>query len=73
MKRISIADVVALPVAERLRLVDAIWNSIAEVPEQLPLSPAQAQELDRRLNAFEEDQTQGCPWEEVRARLERGT
>jgi putative addiction module component (TIGR02574 family) len=71
MKNISVADVVALPVAERLRLVEAIWDSIAEVPEQLELSPAQAQELDRRLAEFEKDPTQGSPWEEVRARLER--
>jgi len=71
MKRISVADMVALPVPERLRLVEAIWDSIAEVPEQLELSPAQAQELDRRLAAFEKDPTQGSPWQEVRARLER--
>ena len=71
MKHISVADVIALPVAERLRLVEVIWDSIAEVPEQLELSPAQAQELDRRLAAFEKDPTQGSPWQEVRARLER--
>lgn len=69
--RISVADVIALPVAERLRLLEAIWDSIVEVPEQLELSAAQARELDRRLAAFEEDQTVGSPWEEVRARLER--
>ena len=70
MKHISVADVVALPVAERLRLVEAIWDSIAEVPEQLELSPAQAAELDRRLAELEKDPTLGSPWEEVRARLE---
>jgi len=71
MKHISVADVIALPVAERLRLVEVIWDSIAEVPEQLELSPAQAQELDRRVAAFEKHPTQGSPWQEVRARLER--
>jgi len=71
MKNISVADVVALPVAERLRLVEAIWDSIAEVPEQLELSPAQVQELERRLAEFEKDPTTRSPWEEVRARLER--
>ena len=69
--RISVADVIALPVAERLRLLEAIWDSIVGVPEQLELSAAQARELDRRLAAFEEDQTLGSLWEEVRARLER--
>jgi len=71
MRHISVADVVALPVAERLRLVEAIWHSIAEVPEQLELSPAQAAELDLRLADFEKDPTLGSPWQEVRVRLER--
>jgi putative addiction module component (TIGR02574 family) len=71
MRHISVADIVALPVAERLRLVEAIWESIAEVPEELELSPAQAAELDRRLAELEKDPTLGSPWEEVRARLER--
>lgn len=71
MKIISVADLVSLPVAERLRLVEAIWDSIAEVPEQLELSPAQARELNRRLAAFEKDPAAGSPWAEVRARLER--
>jgi putative addiction module component (TIGR02574 family) len=71
MAHVSVADLVALPLTERLRLVEAIWDSIADVPEQLELSPAQAQELDRRLAVFEKDPTQGSPWQEVRARLER--
>lgn len=71
MKTVSIADVVALPVAERLRLLQAIWDSLAGVSEQLGLSAAQAHELDRRLAAFEKDPTRGSPWEEVRARLEK--
>ncbi len=71
MRQFSLADVVSLPVAERLRLVEAIWDSIAEVPEQLELSPAQAAELDRRLAEFEKDPTLGSPWQEVRERLER--
>lgn len=70
-KGVSLADVRALPLAERLRLVEAIWDSIAAVPEQLALTPGQAEELDRRLRAFEEDPTLGTQWGEVRARLER--
>src|SRR5258708_33238788 len=67
MKHISVADVIALPVAERLRLVEVIWDSIAEVPEQLELSPSQAQELDRRLAAFVKHPTQRSPSHESRA------
>ena len=38
-----------LSIAERLRLVEDIWDSIAAESGALPLTPAQAAELDRRL------------------------
>jgi putative addiction module component (TIGR02574 family) len=69
MKPISIAEVLALPVAERLRLVETIWDSIAEVPEALQLSKAQEAELDRRLEAYRKDSKAGSPWTEVKARI----
>jgi len=69
MKPISIAEVLALPVAERLKLVETIWDSIAEVPEELELTKAQEAELDRRLDAYREDPTVGSPWPEVKARI----
>ena len=69
MKTISIAEVLALPVAERLRLVETIWDSIAEVPEALELTKAQEAELDRRLAAYRKDATAGSPWPEVKARI----
>lgn len=72
MKRINVADVVALPVEERLRLVEAIWDSIAEVPDQVPLTAEQAAELERRLADYETNPGVGSPWAEVRERLERG-
>jgi putative addiction module component (TIGR02574 family) len=69
VKAISIAEVLALPVAERLKVVEAIWDSIAEVPEALHLTPAQEAELDRRLESYRQDPTAGSPWPEVRARI----
>ncbi len=69
MKPISIAEVLALPVAERLRLVETIWDSIAEVPEALQLTKAQEAELDRRLDAYRKDANAGSPWPEVKARI----
>jgi len=69
MKAVRIADVLALPVAERLELVETIWDSIAEMPEALRLTQAQEAELDRRLEAYRQDPTAGSPWPEVRARI----
>ena len=69
MKPISIAEVLALPVDERLKLVETIWESIAELPEALQLTQAQEAELDRRLDAYRKDPTAGSPWSEVKARI----
>jgi len=69
MKPISMAEVLALPVAERLKLVETIWDSIAEIPDALELTKAQEAELDRRLDAYRKDPTVGSLWPEVKARI----
>jgi putative addiction module component (TIGR02574 family) len=70
MKEFSLADVLKLSISERLRVMEAIWDSIAEVPEEVELTAAQRQELDRRLEAYARDPAAGSPWSEVRARIE---
>jgi putative addiction module component (TIGR02574 family) len=55
--------------AERILLVEDIWESIAEAPEALPLTAAQREELDRRLAAYHQDPGAGSPWHEVVARI----
>ena len=57
-----------LPVAERLQLVEDLWDSIAvETPApDLPLIPALRSELDRRLKDLNEGRERAIPWEEVR-------
>jgi len=57
-----------LPLAERLQLVEDLWDSIAvETPDpDIPISPALAAELDRRLKDLDEGRERGIPWEEVR-------
>ena len=71
MSSVSISDLLKLPVAERIRLVEAIWESIAAVPDSLKLSEAQRKELDRRWEAYEKDPSAGAPWAEVRSRISR--
>ncbi len=73
MSQISVAEILKLPLAERIRLVELIWDSIAAVPEAVPISDELAAELDRRLAEFEADPEGGSPWEEVRTRILRGT
>jgi putative addiction module component (TIGR02574 family) len=69
MGEMSISELLKLPVAERIKLVEAIWDSIAAVPEALELTEADREELDRRWAAYERDPSVGSPWAEVRARI----
>ena len=59
-----------LSVAERIQLVEDIWDSLAvEGSEAVQLTDAQRQELQRRLKAHEADPSSAIPWEQVRAEL----
>jgi len=69
MNQKLIVEILALPVAERVRLVEAVWDSISAVPEALPLTQWQKEELERRLAEFEADPDAGSSLEEVFARI----
>ncbi|HKR12966.1 MAG TPA: addiction module protein [Pyrinomonadaceae bacterium] len=56
-----------LSIPERLALVEEIWDSIAEDNECFELTDEQRQELDRRLESFRVNPSQGRTWEEIRA------
>jgi putative addiction module component (TIGR02574 family) len=58
-----------LSVAERILLVEEIWDSIAAEAESLPLTEAQHHDLKRRVAAYEANPKAGSHWEEVKARL----
>jgi len=73
MKQELVAEILALPVMDRVRLVEAIWDSISAVPEALPLTEWQKQELDLRLAEYEADPDSGSTLEEVFARLRRAS
>ncbi|MBS9394353.1 MAG: addiction module protein [Dolichospermum sp. LBC05a] len=62
-------DISELSIAERIQLAEDLWDSILEQQEELPLSPAQQQELDRRLENYKKNPTNGSSWEEVKKRF----
>jgi len=62
-------DISQLSVAERIQLAEDLWDSILEQQEELSLSEAQQQELDRRLESYEKNPTNGSSWEDVKKRL----
>ena len=65
----TLGTILQLSVAERIQLVEDIWDSIVAMPESLPVTEAQQQELDRRLEAHRANPTAGVPWHEVKKRI----
>lgn len=58
-----------LPVAERLQLVEDLWDSIAAQRENDPVPEAVLAELRSRKAAFDADPSTGVPWSEVKRLL----
>ncbi|MCF8038988.1 MAG: addiction module protein [Desulfohalobiaceae bacterium] len=54
-----------LPIEQRIRLVEDLWDSIAADQCALSLTDKQKTELDRRLDAYEADGNKGRPAEEA--------
>jgi putative addiction module component (TIGR02574 family) len=73
MSQISVADILELPVQERIQLVEVIWRSIAAVPHAIEVSPAQKIELEARLADFERNPEAGYSWDQVKAHLKNGS
>lgn len=69
MENVNISDVFQLPIEERIRLAQAIWDSVASSPDQVPLTAAQVKELDRCYDEYLDDPDEGSSWSEVKARL----
>jgi putative addiction module component (TIGR02574 family) len=67
--KFSAADTLELPIAERIRLVAEIWDSIAECPEQIELTDEARQLLRKRLAAYRANPNAGSPWSEVKRRI----
>lgn len=55
---------------ERATLAQDLWDSVADQPEQITLSPAQERELERCLNEYRANPTAGKSWTDFRTELE---
>jgi putative addiction module component (TIGR02574 family) len=53
-----------LPIAERIRLISELWDSIP--PENLPVPDSHRQALDESLREHAENPNDGRAWSEVR-------
>ena len=65
------AEILNLPPSERLQLLEAIWDSLIEMPEAIPVSEEIREELDRRLEAYYRNPETARPWDEIKEELFR--
>ena len=66
---IDLTDLRVLPVDERLRLIEELWDSIDVADEALPLPDWHRAEIDRRLDKLNSGASVGASWQEVRRRI----
>ena len=69
MTRPKLSDILELSIAERIELVQEIWDSIAESPEELSLTEEQKRELDTRAAELRSNPQSGSLWEDIKANL----
>ena len=62
-------QVFELTLSEKLQLVEDLWDSIALVPEQIPMLDWQKEELARRKVAHLQNPDSGSSWEAAKERI----
>ena len=60
-------DLSQLSAAERILLAQELWESVHEETQSAGLTPAQREELHRRLAQLQSGEVQGIPWAAVRS------
>ena len=63
-------DLLALPLAEKLNLIEQLWDSLTS-PERdaLPVPAWHRDELDERQADIDENPGQSVPWDDVKQQL----
>lgn len=66
---LSADELTRLTPPERIALIAQLWDSLEDA--QVPPTPAQQTELDRRLGTLEQDRPQCVSWTTLQHELER--
>ena len=67
----QLSEILQLSITERIQLAEDIWDSIAAFPEAIPLTDAQKEELDHRLQAYSQNPSEGISWDELKDKLRK--
>ena len=62
-------DITTLSRDEQLQLLENLWDSLSSTPKAVPLTDAQREVLDQRLDELDREGPVGIPVEEVLGRL----
>jgi len=65
----TLNEIISLNIEERIRIVQAIWDSIAAEQAYPDLTERQKRELDDRINDYESNPDNLLTWEEVKASI----
>jgi putative addiction module component (TIGR02574 family) len=65
----KIPELRKLSASDKLTLATELWNDLASNPEDIPITPEQIAEVDRRLEEYRKNPDLGSSWEEVKARI----
>jgi putative addiction module component (TIGR02574 family) len=66
-KHLTPGEIRQLPITERLRLIEEIWDSLDSEKENLPLPEWHKAELDRRIAAYDANPESARSWVDVKA------
>ena len=69
MKSITVSDTLELSIAERILLVEEIWNSIVAEADAVEMTEAEKKLIDERLEAHRRNPEAGSSWEDVYKRI----
>ena len=68
MGTINVSDLLHLSVAERIQLVEDLWDSIVQEDAELSVSEEKRAELRRRKERYLQHPSSGRTWEQVKQR-----
>jgi putative addiction module component (TIGR02574 family) len=71
-RKVTVTDTLDMSVAERMQLAQDIWDSIASEPAAVPMSVAEREEIERRVEERTSNPGPTIPWEQVKRQVMGG-
>ncbi|QQR81867.1 MAG: addiction module protein [Deltaproteobacteria bacterium] len=62
-------EIEKLSFEEKILLVEEVWDSLTESPNQLRLTAGQKEELDSRLKSYKKNPKKTSSWQDVKKRI----